>query len=373
MKSTKFFRWQYFLGLFLVFAILSFIPVLSQEPPTKLVSTDWLEKNLSKENLRIIDIRGSIQDYWQGHLPGAVYFNPEAMRLADGGVPVKLMPSEALAIMLGKMGVNEKTMVMVYAEQGDFKAPYLIWALDYLGHPSAAILDGGFTKWQKEGRPVTQDYPKINPVRYTLPSKLNQEVRATLEEVKELVSGGGGVLLDVRPAQMYTGEKAFWKRNGHIKGAINHFWGEDLKDDGTWKSKEELKKAYEELGATPDKNIIVSCGQGQMSAHAYFTLKHILGYPKVKNYDGGFNEWSDIDSLPVETGVGKPSPGGEVTTLDGEKLLKERCTVCHSLDRVYKAKKDKAGWEKTVNQMIGKGAELNDAERQAVIDYLSSR
>jgi thiosulfate/3-mercaptopyruvate sulfurtransferase len=361
------------LGLFLVFAILFVIPVLSQEPPSKLVTTEWLEKNLSKGNLRILDVRGNIQDYWQGHLPGAVYFNPEAMRLADGGVPVKLMPPEALAIMLGKMGVSEKTMVIAYAEQGDFKAPYLIWALDYLGHTSAAILDGGFGKWQKEGRPVTQDYPKITPIRYTLPSKLNQEVRATLEEVKGLVSGGGGVLLDVRPAQMYTGEKGFWKRNGHIKGAINHFWGEDLNEDGTWKSKEDLKKAYEEIGATPDKNIIVSCGQGQMSAHAYFTLKHILGYPNVKNYDGGFNEWSNIDGLPVDTGLGKSSTGGEVTTLDGEKLVKERCTVCHSLDRVHKAKKDKTGWEKIVNQMIGNGAKLNDAERQAVVDYLSNQ
>jgi thiosulfate/3-mercaptopyruvate sulfurtransferase len=261
-------------------------------------------------------------------------------------------------------------MVIAYAEQGDFKAPYLIWALDYLGHPSAAILDGGFSKWQKEERPVTQDYPKITPTRYTLPSKLNQEVRATLEEVKELVSRGGGVLLDVRPAQMYTGEKGFWKRNGHIKGAINHFWGEDLNEDGTWKSKEDLKKAYEELGATPDKNIIVSCGQGQMSAHAYFTLKHLLGYPNVKNYDGGFNEWSNIDDLPVDTGLGNSSTGGEVTTLDGEKLVKERCTVCHSLDRVHKAHKDKVGWEKVVDKMIRNGAKLTDAERQAVIDYL---
>jgi len=373
VKSTRFFIWRPALGLFLVFAILFVIPVLSQEPPSKLVTTEWLEKNLSKENLRILDVRGNIQDYWQGHLPGAVYFNPEAMRLADGGVPVKLMPPEALAIMLGKMGVSEKTMVIAYAEQGDFKAPYLIWALDYLGHTSAAILDGGFTKWQKEGRPVTQDYPKITPIRYTLPSKLNQEVRATLKEVKGLVSGGGGVLLDVRPAQMYTGEKGFWKRNGHIKGAINHFWGDDLNEDGTWKSKEDLKKAYEEIGATPDKNIIVSCGQGQMSAHVYFTLKHILGYPQVKNYDGGFNEWSSIDGLPVDTGLGKPSPGGEVTTSDGEKLVKERCTVCHSLDRVHKAKKDKTGWEKIVNQMIGNGAKLNDTERQAVVDYLSNQ
>jgi thiosulfate/3-mercaptopyruvate sulfurtransferase len=366
MKKVKFFMWGPVLGLFLVVAVLFIIPVLSQEPPSKLVSTEWLEENLSKENLRIIDVREDVKDYWQGHIPQAVYFHPEAMRLADHGVPVKLMPPEALAIMLGKMGVNEKTMIIVYSEQGDYKAPYLIWALDYLGHGSAAILDGGFDKWQKEKRPVTQDYPKIDPVQYSLPSKLNGEVRATLEEVKEAVSRGGAFLIDVRPAQLYTGEKGFWKRNGHIQGAINHFWGEDLKDDGTWKSKEDLKETYEKLGATPDKTIIASCGQGLMSAHAYFTLRYVLGYPKVKNYDGGFSEWSNIDELPVETGLGQPS-------LNGETLVNERCTVCHSLDRVHKANKDKAGWVKTVDRMIRKGAKLNDAERQAVVDYLSSR
>jgi thiosulfate/3-mercaptopyruvate sulfurtransferase len=224
------------------------------------------------------------------------------MRLADQGVPVKLTPPEILAAMLGKMGINERTMIIVYTEQGDYKAPYLIWALDYLGHEFSAVLDGGFEKWQREARPVTQDYPKIEPTRYRLPHKLNQEVRAGLEEVKQIVDTGGAVLLDVRPNKLYAGEAGPWKRKGHIKGAINHFWGEDLTVDGTWKSKEDLGKGYEMLGATPDKLIIVSCGQGQMSAHSYFTLKHILGYPRVKNYDGSFNEWSNIDELPIGTG-----------------------------------------------------------------------
>jgi thiosulfate/3-mercaptopyruvate sulfurtransferase len=303
MKTTEFVIWLKIFGLMLVLMTSLVVPISAEELPSKLVSTEWLSDSLSKGNLRIIDIRGSVRDYWQGHIPGAVYFNPEVIRLADNGVPVKLMPPEALAIMLGKMGVNEKTLIVVYAEQNDFKAPYLIWALDYLGHPSAAILEGGFGKWQKEERSVTQDYPKITPVEYPLPLKLHLEVRAKLEEVKKVVSSGGAVLLDVRPTEMYTGEKGDWKRKGHIKGAINHFWGEDLNQDGTWKSKEDLKKAYEELGATPDKLIITSCGQGQMSAHTYFTLKYILGYPQVKNYDGSFNEWSNIEELPVETGL----------------------------------------------------------------------
>ena len=305
MKSTRFSKAVASSALSFVLLMVLVVPALSEEFSSGLVSTDWLETNLSKENMIIIDVRGDIRDYWAGHIPGAVYFHPEALRLADRGVPGMLMPPGALATMLGKMGVNGNVTVIVYAERSDYKAPYLVWALDYLGHPSHAMLEGGFDRWQKEKRPASQDYPKINPVSYTLPARLNQEVRATLEEVKGFVSKGNSILLDVRPAELYSGEEGFWKRKGHIKGAINHFWGEDLKDDGSWKSNEELTKAYEKLGATPEKTIIVCCGQGLMSAHAYFTLKYILGYPKVENYDGGFNQWSNIDELPVEVGLGQ--------------------------------------------------------------------
>lgn len=373
MKSAKLVSLLIILTLTTLLIIVLITPGVTQKLVFKLVSTEWLEQNLPKENVGIIDARADIKDYWQAHIPGAVYFNPEAMRLADGGVPVKLMPPEALTILLGKMGIDKNTMVVAYGEQGDFKAPYLIWALDYLGHGSMVILDGGFTKWQKEGRSVTQDYPKIIPTKYPLPPKLNEDVRASLEEVKNIVKQGGAILLDVRPVEMYTGEKGFWKRKGHIKGAINHFWGDDLNTDGTWKNKEELKQMYEKLGATPDKLIIVSCGQGQMSAHGYFTLKYILDYPNVKNYDGGFNEWSNIDELPIETGLGNSPPGNENIALTGDKLVADRCTKCHDQKRINNKKLDQAGWEKLVNQMIRNGAKLDPTERQVVIDYLSNR
>jgi len=114
-----------------------------------------------------------------------------------------------------------------------------------------------------------------------------------------------------------------------------------------------------------------------MSAHSYFTLRYILGYPRIENYDGSFSEWANLDELPIETGVGKPSAGGGDTVLDGQKLVQERCAYCHKVERVYKAHKDPVGWEKTVDRMnrkmIRKGTPLNEAERQSVIDYLSSR
>jgi thiosulfate/3-mercaptopyruvate sulfurtransferase len=164
-------------------------------------------------------------------------------------------------------------------------------------------LEGGYGKWIGEGRPVTQDYPAIEPKNYPAPSSLN-DVRADLEEVKKVVDGKlAAILIDVRTMDLYMGEKGPWKRKGHIKGSLSHFWGDDLKEDGTWKSKEELRKIYDNLGVTPDKLVIVSCGQGQMSAHAYFTLRYLLGHQRVKNYDGSFNQWSNIDSLPIETGM----------------------------------------------------------------------
>ncbi|MGB9595504.1 MAG: sulfurtransferase [Candidatus Poribacteria bacterium] len=277
------------------------VMVVAQEATSKLVDTDWLANKLSTVDLRIVDVRDNVASYWLEHIPGAVYLSPDAIRWPDQGIPVKLMPIKDLANLLGRLGINNKTMVVIYSEKGDYKAPYLLWALDYIGHTKSAILDGGWTKWKSENRPTSQDYPKITTTSYI--SKVDKNVRAELNEVSSAVSNNSAIIIDVRPAELYSGEKGNWKRKGHIKGSINHFWGLDLNDDGTWKSKDELKKIYEEIGVTPDKNIIVSCGQGQMSAHSYFTLKHILGYPNVRNYDGGFNEWSNDESLPVSAGT----------------------------------------------------------------------
>ncbi len=267
----------------------------------KLVGTDWLQANLGRPDIRVVDVRGDIRDYWEGHIPGAVFLDSAALRWPDRGVPGKLMPPSALALMLGQMGIGKTTQVVVYSEINHYRATYFMWALDVLRHNNWVMLEGGFERWKEEGRPVTPDYPAIKPVVYGSVREADAAVLATLADVRDR-NGATTVLLDVRPSDLYAGEKGSWKRKGHIKGALNHFWALDVTGTGAWLPAEELRRAYEALGVTPEKTVIVSCGQGLMSSHTYFTLKYILNVPRVKNYDGSFAEWSAVDALPVETG-----------------------------------------------------------------------
>lgn len=271
----------------------------AQTPGERIVSPEWLEANKNRADVRLIDMRGDVRDYWEAHIPGAVYLNSESLRWPADGVPGMAMPPQALALLLGNLGIGRDTAVVIYSEVNHYRATYFAWLLDLVGHPSWHILEGGFDNWKAAGRPVSQDYPKIAPAGYRLPGKMNNDVLATLEQVRDR-DPKRTVLFDTRPPDLYAGEKGTWKRRGHIKGAINRFWTLDLNADGSWRDIAELKTTYAELGATPDKTIIVSCGQGLMSSHTYITLKYILGFPHVRNYDGSFSQWSVVDALPVE-------------------------------------------------------------------------
>ncbi len=271
-------------------------------PADRRVGPDWLQQNMTRPDIRIVDMRGDVREYWEGHLPGAVFLDSAALRWADRGVPLKLMPVSALAQLLGEMGIGRETTVIIYSEINHYRATYFMWALDAIGHPAWALLEGGYEGWKAAGRTTTQDYPAIRPVSYPAPKAFLPGVRATLAEVRDR-NAKTTVLLDTRPAEIYSGAKGSWKRKGHIAGALNHYWADDVSATGLWKPVEELRRAFEALGATPEKTIIVSCGQGLMASHTYITLKYVLGYPKVKLYDGSFNEWSVVDSLPVETGT----------------------------------------------------------------------
>jgi thiosulfate/3-mercaptopyruvate sulfurtransferase len=279
-------------------------PLPAQDLPGKVVTSEWLAANLKAADLRILDLRTDIRDYWESHIPGAVYIDPVVVRWTDGAVPGKLMPVQAFAMLLGELGIRESTRVVVYSEKNNYKASYFIWAFDYIRHKNAALLDRGFDNWRKEGRATSQDYPSIGAVPYRLPSTLNEDVRATLEDVRKAV-GGSDVLIDARPAEMFSGDKGTWKRKGHIQTARNRPWSADLLEDGSWGNVDNLRAAYADLGATPDKSVIVYCGQGQMASMTYVTLKYVLGHSRVRLYDGSYSEWSVRADLPVESGPGR--------------------------------------------------------------------
>jgi thiosulfate/3-mercaptopyruvate sulfurtransferase len=283
----------------LLIMVAGFPALGAAEAGPRFVTPGWLSANLENPDLRIIDLRGDVRDYWEAHIPGAVYLDAESLRWPDGGVPGKLMAPEALARLLGALGIGKESKIIIYSEVNHYRAAYFVWALDYLKHKSWAILENGFLGWKRQALPTTQDYPRIKSVRYDFKGDVDSGDRATMEEIRDR-DRSKSVLLDVRPNELYTGEKGAWKRRGHIPGAISHFWVQDLNNDGSWKNKEVLIKAYADLGVVPAKVIFVSCGQGQMSAHAYLTLKYVLGFTRVRNYDGSFNEWSNLDALPVE-------------------------------------------------------------------------
>lgn len=273
----------------------------AEDLPAKIVTSEWLAANLKAADLRILDLRTDIRDYWESHIPGAVYIDPTVVRWTDKAVPGKFMPAQAFAMLLGELGIKETTRVVLYSEKNNYKASYVLWALDYIRHKNAALLDRGFDNWRKEGRETTQDYASITAVPYRFPASLDESIRATLEDVRKALNGNA-VLIDARPAEMFTGDKGTWKRKGHIRGAVSRPWATDLTEDGSWRPTEALRASYQALGATPDKPVIVYCGQGQMASMTYVTLKYVLGHADVRLYDGSFSEWSVRSDLPVESG-----------------------------------------------------------------------
>jgi thiosulfate/3-mercaptopyruvate sulfurtransferase len=283
-------------------AVLSPLFALPQDPG-RLVSTEWLDQHKSDPDVRIVDMRYGVKFYWEDHIPGAVFLHPDALRLPERGAPERTLSPGMLASVLGQAGIDRNTMVVIYAEEIDSLAPYLIWQLDCLGHRRSAVLDGGFTKWVAEGRARTQEYPVIEPCIYQLPEKLPVGVRATLEDVKLASASGAAVLLDVRPAAQFTGDKGPWIRKGRIPGSVNRDWVLDLGIAGRLRDKDSLAAAYAALGMKPAKPVIVCCGKGLRSTNTYLVLKYLLGFLDVKVYDGGFSEWASHAELPVETGA----------------------------------------------------------------------
>jgi thiosulfate/3-mercaptopyruvate sulfurtransferase len=244
----------------------------------------------------ILDLRPPEQ-YTAGHVPGAIHMDLWGVSLID----TDPAPLNAFMWMIEHVfqthGVQASTPVVVYDEQSGMRAARAFWFLEYFGHPSVRMLDGGFNAWLAAGFETSRD--AAPPPKSEWVGKRKAEVIATHKDVRQALRKPGSVILDTRSEAEYTGAVARAKRGGAIPGAVHIEWTRNLSPSGEFKSADELHKMYGDAGVTPDREVITYCQGGYRAAHSYLALR-LLGYPRVRMYVGSWKEWGDREELPVE-------------------------------------------------------------------------
>jgi thiosulfate/3-mercaptopyruvate sulfurtransferase len=274
--------------------------------PDALVETDWLESHLEDPAVRVIEVDEDTTAYEKGHIPGSIAWNWNT----DLHAPVgrDFVDQAGLAALLGEAGVGDDTTIVLYGGNNNWFAAYAYWLLRYLGAPNVKLLNGGRKKWELESRPTTQDVQTHSPTQAKVSGSVNAKIRAFRDYVLERVSKGDAGLVDVRSPEEYRGEKLAPDHlpqeqaqvPGHIPGAANIPWAKAAREDGSFKSADELLELYGGQGITGDREVIAYCRIGERSSHTWFALTELLGFGDVKNYDGSWTEYGSLVGVPVE-------------------------------------------------------------------------
>jgi thiosulfate/3-mercaptopyruvate sulfurtransferase len=275
--------------------------------PELLVDSAWLEAHQNDPNLRIVDC-DSLDAYRRAHIPGAVPIPgdqtpgpTQANFLKNPENPLFVMTPDQFAARMASMGIGDETEVVAYDASSSNYAGRLWWCLTYYGHTRVRILNGGWRRWLAEKRPVAVSEPKVAPASFT--PRPNASVLASAEYVKAAYQRPDVVVLDVRTDGEWAGTNNRGnKRGGHIPGAVHLEWLNNLaaERDQAFKTADELQAMYAAAGVTPDKEVITVCQGGIRAAQAAATLT-LMGYTRVRNYDGSFREWGNRDDTPITT------------------------------------------------------------------------
>jgi thiosulfate/3-mercaptopyruvate sulfurtransferase len=274
--------------------------------PEVLVDTNWVQQNLNKAGVKLVEIDVDTKAYDAGHIPGAIGFNWQT-QLQDQ-VRRDILTKEAFEKLAGGAGISPSDTVILYGDNNNWFAAYGFWLFKLYGHKDVRLMNGGRVKWLNESdKPLVKDVPVTTPVPYKA-SEPNLQLRATAMEVLKICQAGTHNLVDVRSPDEFTGKviappgmSETAQRGGHIPGAKSVPWSTAVNPDGTFKSADELRGIYvAQKGCDPNKESIAYCRIGERSSHTWFVLKYLLGFDKVKNYDGSWTEYGNLIGAPIE-------------------------------------------------------------------------
>ncbi len=274
--------------------------------PEVLVSTDWVADHLEDPNIKIVESDEDVLLYEVGHIPEAIKVDWQN----DLQDPIirDYVNKENFEELMSEKGIANDTTVVFYGDRSNWWACYAFWTFKVLGHENCLVMNGGRQKWIEEGRELTKDVPSYPKTDYKV-SNTNEGIRAFRDEVSNYIGSSNNPLIDVRSPKEYTGELIHMEaypqegalRGGHIPGANNVPWARAANEDGTFKSADELKDIYEnEQGLKAGDDVIAYCRIGERSSHTWFVLTYLLGFDKVRNYDGSWTEWGNLVRAPIE-------------------------------------------------------------------------
>ncbi len=271
-----------------------------------IVSTSWVASHLDDATVRLVESNGNPALYRSSHIPGSAVFDwradQQSQRIRD------VASRQAFEALMASRGIANDTTVIFYGDASNRYAAASYWLFKMYGHRDCRIMDGGRAKWQAEGRPFSAVAPVFQRTPYRA-TAADLSIRAFRDQVLAHIYAARS-LLDVRSAEEFAGQPVgsqhAWQcaadRAGHIPTACNIPWAAAIHSDGTFKRPAELKKMYRVAGIHPDQSVIVYCHSGERSAHTWFVLTQLLGYPDVRMYDGSWSEWGNLVRAPIEWG-----------------------------------------------------------------------
>jgi thiosulfate/3-mercaptopyruvate sulfurtransferase len=279
---------------------------LSYKHPEVLVETNWVNDHLKDSNVRVVEVDyDPTANYNLGHIPGAVLF--DWRKDMNDPLARDIISKQRLEELLGNAGVTNNTTMVLYGDFNNWFAAFVFWIMKYYGIEKIVLMNGGRKKWIAEDRQIAKDTPSYPRASFKA-TEPKEDLRTYLDYVRRSLNDKKKILVDVRSPAEFTGEitappeypNEHAQRGGHIPSAVNIPWSQAVRQDGTFKSAQELSTLYQGKGVTADKEVLTYCRIGERSSFTWFVLKYLLGYPNVKNYDGSWAEWGNMIRNPIE-------------------------------------------------------------------------